>query len=838
MRFTNLLETVRRDFAYGLRLLRANPGFATVAILSLALGIGANTAIFQLLDAVRLRSLPINKPEELVEVKIAQTSRTGSFTTRYPRLTYPIWDHVRQQQQAFSGLMAWSSRRFNLEPTGEARYAEGLFVSGDFFGVLGVSPSLGRVFSPPDDQRGCGAPGAVISHSFWQREFSGSRDALGKRLLLEGRAFEVIGVTPPGFFGVEVGRTFDVAIPLCAEGFLYGKESRIDQKKGWWLASFGRLKPGWSIEQTRAQLQSISEGIFRATLPDGYLPGDVKNYLAFTLTAEPAGSGVSRLRENFENPLWMLLAITGLVLLIACANLANLMLARASVRERELAVRLAIGASRRRLIRQLLAESLVIAALGAALGALLAQMLSRFLVSSLATGVNPLFVNLSPDWRVFGFIAGLAVFTCLLFGMAPALRATGTNPGNVLKAGGRGFAGNRGGSTLRRGLVISQVALSLVLLAGALLFVRSFINLVTLDAGFKRDGVLVANLDLQRVSSSPERLGLVQKGVMERVSALPEIRSAAQALIVPVSGSGWNDSILIDGVTAPTDRALISDFSRISPGYFRTLETPFVAGRDFGEVDSLSSPTVAIVNESFGRKFLNGASPLGRTLRVDMPPGEPRPQYEIVGVVKDTKYRDMRSDFQPIVFLPFSQQKEPDPYMNVIARSDVSLSALTTSIKRALADVDPSIGIEFRVLKTQIGESMLQERLMALLAGFFGILAGLLAMIGLYGVISYMVNSRKNEIGIRMALGAGRQSVIRLILREATLLLSVGLVVGVLLTVAAGRTASTMLFGLKPNDPLTIGAAAIALAFIGLLASYIPARRAATVDPMDVLRAE
>ena len=839
MTISNLLDALRRDLGYGLRILKANPGFTVVAVLSLALGIGANSAIFQLIDAVRLKSLPVQKPEELVEVRIAtRSARTGSFTSRYARLTNAQWEQIRDQQQAFSGTLAFSVSRFNLAPSGEGRYAQGLLVSGDFFNVLGATPILGRVLTPQDDVRACGSPGAVISHAFWQREFNGASDVVGRKINLDGKPFDVTGVTSASFFGVEVGRSFDVAIPICAETLLRGKDSRLESKSAWWLASFARLKPGWTPESANTHLQAISEGIFKTTLPERYRQADIDNYLKLKLGAFPASTGVSRLRESFENPLWMLLGITGMVLLIACANLANLMLARASVRERELAVRLAIGASRWRLIRQLLAESFLLSMIGAAFGALLAQALSRFLVASLATGANPIFVSLGIDWRLFGFIAGLAIVTCLLFGIVPAFRATEASPNEVLKAGSRGVAGGRRGAVLRRALVVSQVALSLLLLVGALLFARSFRNLATLDTGFARDGVLRTSLSFERVSNDEERLKLMQKEVFEKIQSLAEVQSVATAAIVPVSGSGWNDNFRIDGESHGDKQTPLSDFNMVSPGYFRTLEVPFVGGRDFDATDTNTSPPVAIVNEAFSKKFLNGQNPIGRIIRVEVGAGQPQPFYQIVGVVRNTKYRDVREDFGSIVFLSSQQTKDVDTSMQLVVRSRVSVSALTGAIKNAVATTDPAITIDFQTFRAQIGDALLQERLMALLSGFFGLLAAILATIGLYGVMSYMVSSRRSEIGIRVALGAGRKRVIGLVLREAMVLLSIGLVGGVALAIAAGRTAKSMLFGLEPTDPITIAVAVFLLALVGLLAGFIPARRAAAVDPMEVLRAE
>lgn len=826
--------TIWQDVRYGARLLRLNPVFTLVATLSLALGIGANTSIFQLLDAVRLRTLPVRNPRELAEVKIADRKwASGGFSSRHPEITNPQWELIRNQQQAFSGIFAWSSDRFNLARGGQARNAQGLWVSGDAFNVLGVPPVLGRVFTAADDRRGCGSPGVVISYPFWQREFGGQATVLGSKISLDGHPFEVIGVTPAGFFGMEVGRSYDIAVPICSEPVIKGESTRLEQRHGWWLAITGRLKPGWTVARASAQLRTISRSVFEATVPPIYNPDGVKHYLDYKLGAFPGSTGLSSLREDYEKPLWLLLSIAGLVLLIACANLANLMLARASAREREIAVRLAIGASRFRLVRQLLAESLLLAALGAVVGTFLAGALSQSLVAFLSTDGSPLFVDLQPDWRVLGFTAGLAVLTTVLFGLTPALRATRTAPGSVLKAGGRAMTASRERFGLRRVLVVSQVALSLVLLVGALLFVRSLRNLVTLNAGFQQDGIVVAQLDFTRLNMPKERRLPFKRELIERIQGIPGVQGAADSSIIPISGSGWNQNILVDRKAKG-----LSWFSRVTPGYFKTLGTPFLAGRDFDDHDSLHAPKAAIVNETFASKILGSGSPLGKTFHLEMGPGEPDPLYQVVGLVKDTKYGHLREDARSIAFFPSAQDANPDPDAQILVRSNAPLVSLISAVKRVILEANPDIDLDFKVFKTQINESLLQERLMATLSGFFGFLAALLATIGLYGVMSYMVAQRQNEIGIRMALGANGRDVLRMILREAGLLLAIGLVVGTALAVAAGRAATSMLYGLKPHDPITIALAIASLAAVALVASYMPALRAARLEPIVALREE
>jgi putative ABC transport system permease protein len=830
------METFWQDLRYGARLLRLNPGFTAVAILSLALGIGANTAIFQLLDAVRLRTLPVKNPQELATVRIADRKwSSGRHEGRYSQLTNPMWEQIRDRQQGFSSIFAWSADDLNLALGGEVRRAQGIYVSGDFFKVLEVQPLLGRLLTPDDDRRGCGSPGAVISYAFWQREFAAQPSAIGSKLTLEGHPFPVIGITPPGFYGVEMGRSYDVAIPICSEPVLRGEDAMLDMRHGYWLAAMGRLKPRWSIEKASAQLNSISVPALEATVPSVYKPDAVKKYMDYRFAAFPAYNGFSTLRSRYENPLWTLLVIAALVLLIACANLANLMLARASTREREVGVRIALGASRIRLLRQMFVESLLLSMIGAVLGAGLAQLLSRFLVAFLSTQGSPLFMELAPDWRVLAFTAGLAVLTCLLFGLTPALRSTQVAPASVLKAAGRGATAGRERFGLRRVLVVSQVAMSLVLLVGALLFVRTLRNLLTVDPGFRQDGMIVANLNLTRLNLSSDRRQPLKHDLLERLRALPGIDNAANAAIVPISGNSWNDNIIVED---PEQHKGVPWFNRVSPGYFKTLHTPFLAGRDFDDHDSATAPRVAIVNESYVQKILNGANPIGMRFRVDTFTGPPKPPYQIVGLVKDTKYRDLREEPIALVYVASAQDDRMGKFAQLLIHSSLPPSAVLPSIRDAILQFGPEITIDFQTMETQIRESLLRERLMATLSGFFGFLAVLLATIGLYGVISYTVSRRTNEIGIRVALGAQRSDVIGMIMREAGILLVLGVIAGGALALVGARTATSLLYGLKPHDPLTLALAVLALAAVAAVASFLPAHRAARLDPVTALREE
>jgi putative ABC transport system permease protein len=833
-----MMPTLWRDLRYALRMLEKSSGFTAVAVLTLALGIGANTAIFQLLDAVRLRTLPVKNPEQIAKINIDhRNGASGSFTSRYADLTYAQWEQIRERQQAFSRVFAWGPSLFNISPSGEVHNVQGLWVSGEFFQTLGVEPVLGRVLTTADDGPNCASAGAVISYSFWKHTFAGENSVIGKTLLINRHPFEIVGVTPADFYGVEVGRYFDVAVPLCAEPIIDGEDSQLHRADGWWLSVMGRLKPGWTIKRAALQLRSISPGIFQATMPPTFNTDQAKHYSGYVLGAFPGDSGASTLRRDFENPLWFLLGLAALVLLIASANLANLMLARASTREKEMGLRMAVGASRARLIRQLFSENLLLAGMGAALGGLLAHSLSQILVAFLSTPNDPLFVDLGTGWRVLGFSTVLACSTCVLFGLAPALRATSVAPGVVLKESGRGTTEGRSPFSLRRILVVSQIALSLTLLVSALLFTGSLNNLAKVDAGFRRDGILVADIDFTALHLSNERRLSFAGELLNQVKAIPGVDSAAIAEIVPLSGNGENRDLLMGSSGEPKGERPVAAFNRVSPDFFRTLETPMLAGRDFDEHDVAGRPYRAIVTEDFARKFAGGRNPVGMTFRI----GRMRtitPPYEIIGLVKNSKYFALRDEPEPIVYTCTAQYDHPDTDAQILIRSNGPMAGLLAGVKNAANQVHPDLDIDFYAFDKMIQNGLLRDRLMAALSGFFAVLAAVLAAIGLYGVISYIVATRRNEIGIRMALGASARDVISTILRQTLLLLVCGVAIGVVLALAAGRSAGSLLFGLKPHDPFTLVGASALLLLVGLIAGFVPVYRASRLDPMVALRHE
>jgi len=827
------LEHLGQDARYALRVFRRNPAFAVVAILSLALGVGANTALFQVVDAVRLRALPVADPQHLYQVRLADMDGArGNFGTWRPAVTYPIWQAIEARQQAFSTLFAWGTDEFSLTSGGELRSAQGLWVSGDFFTGLGLAPATGRLLARDDDRPGC-APRAVLSHAYWQRAYGGSPSAVGQTIALGSHAVEIVGVAPAGFLGLEVGRSFDVALPLCSDPvFSDDGRGRLQAGTSWWITMFGRLAPGWTIERANAHLAAISPELFKSTLPENYPAVSAPKYLKFQLAAYPGGDGLSRLREEYTSPLWLLLGIAGLVLLIACANLANLLLARATSRQREIAVRMGLGASRGRVIRQLLTESLLLALIGGLCGALLARLLSASVVTLLDTDSSTTSLALGFDWRVLAFTAGLSLLTCLLFGLAPAVNATRVGASSVMRASSRGATSSRDAVGLRRVLVIAQVALSVTLLFGSLLFARSLYKIVTIDPGFKADGVVAAGVVFRRLQIPAPQRAAFRRQLLDRVRALPGVESVASVRIVPVSGDSSGNEVWLEGNSA---QHFNTSFNDVGPGFFSTMRIPLVAGRDFDERDTPESVAVAIVNEAFAAKLAGGAPVVGMRFTREATPSGPEKIFQVIGVVKNSTYADLKEGVVPVAFSADTQSPAPG-WMRMVMRSSLPAATVTAATTRALGEIDPRIGVTYDLMTTQLRDAVVGDRMLATLSGGFGVLAAILTLVGLYGLIAYTVTRRTNEIGVRMALGAGRAAIARLILRETTLLLAVGAAIGIALALAGGRAAASLLFGVKPTDPIALLSALAFLACIALAASYAPARRATRIAPVVALR--
>jgi predicted permease len=827
------LDSFLRDIHYALRGFAKSPAFTAVAILTLALGIGANTAVFQLLDAVRLRSLPIQSPQELAEIRIVGTNNGfGVNGSPYANFTVPMWQELRRHHDPFSGVFAWQTSGMLLGKLSDSTRIHGLEVSGEFFNVLGITPWQGRLIEPQDetsceitDEGSREVTKVVASYAFWKSHMAAQPITPDITLVVDGHTAQVLGVTPPGFFGLSVGDNFDLAYPSCIPPH--------PRRELFILSVMGRLKPGWTLDRASAWLSSISPGLFQSTAPDGYSAQAVKEYTSFRLAAYPGSSGVSMLREQYDKSLQLLLAITALVLLIACANLANLMLARASGRQREIAIRMALGATRRRLLTQMLAESSLLALIGAALGVALAQPLSRLLVASLSTSDYSIHLSIVTDWRVLLFAATAAALTCIVFGTLPALRGSNADPITSLKAGERGIAGSRERFSVQRLMVITQIAVSMVLLVGALLFVRSYRNLMTLNPGIRESGINIGYFGFDMMHIKPENLAALKRQLVDLIRGVPGVQNAAATTNTPLTGGTWSHGIHIGS------REGSSRFTYVSPSYFSTMDIPLVSGRRFTVSDTADSPLVLIVNQSFIRTYLNGENPIGQLVHVLPEPQYPARTYQIAGTIADTKYADLRIDVEPQAFVPIDQfpVTAQGPWVAIMIASS-SNAAVINDVRRAIASRYPDMIMQFENFQQDIRDGLVGDRMMAMLSGFFGLLAIILVAVGLYGVLSYFITRRRNEIGIRIALGARRWQVITLVLRDTALMLVIGLFAGTALALLATRAAGSMLFGLKPYDAATMIFAVALLTAIAVLASLLPARKASRLDPVVALRAE
>jgi predicted permease len=831
-----------QDIRYGLRILLKKPGFTLIAVLSLALGIGANTAIFSLLDAVMIRSLPVQQPERLVLFgKGEDQGLTNAFPYHsWDLFSYPFYRQAQQRTDVFSGVASIMSIQWNvhgfvngsndIEPLGVQ------LVSGTYFDVLGVKPGLGRVFTDADDQTPGGHPIAVVSHAFWEKRLGGDPSAIGKPITIDETTYTIVGVGPKEFFGATVGSAPDLWVPLAMEKQVPPAHwDNRNNEKSQGLNVIARLKDGVTTDQANSVINVVFKQSLQARAgaqPDAKTLQDIQN-ASIELTG--ISKGLSTLRTQFSLSLKVLMGVVALVLLIASANVANLLLAHGTARSREFAVRLAVGAGRIRLARQLFTESALLALLGAIAGVGLAWWGSRLLLVMASDGPEAVPIDVTPNIRVLGFTIGVSLLCAIVFGTVPALRAARIEPNTSLK-GGKSNTLSALRNPLGKALVVGQVALSLLLLVGAGLFVRTLINLQRIPSGFNQENVLLMRVDSSATSYKEDdpRLPALLREVEDKVRAIPGVQAVSFAFFTFNQGA-WTSPAHTHAQNSVTDKTRSVRHNIVGPDFFAAMGVPLVQGRTFGPQDTDKSQKVAVISESMAQRFFPNVSPLGQHFGIEGP--ESADRIEVVGVVKDAKYGGLTEQVRPMCFYPHSQS--PGAFGNLVVRYSGPANAVVPQIRQTLKQVNRNLPLDdVATLPDLIGRSLVQQKLVARLAAFFGLLALLLACVGLYGVMSYGVARRTNEIGIRMALGARGRSVLWLVLREALALVAIGLVIGVLASLAVTKTAASLLYELKPNDPLTIALATLVLAAVAALAGYVPARRAAKVDPMIALREE
>ena len=829
-------ETLWQDIRFAVRILAKTPVITTVALLSLALGIGANTAIFSLIDAVMLRMLPVQHPEQLVEILF----RSPTNSRIRPNVTNPIWEEVRDHQDAFASVLAWGSTDFDLANGGQESTIPGIYASGSYFTTLGVRPAAGRLLAASDDVRGCSGV-AVLGYGFWQSHYAGAESAIGDFIRLNGHSFPIVGVAQPGFSGIDIGTPLDVAIPICAEAILDGKNSSLDVRDDWWLGMMGRLKPGMSIEQAGARMKALSQPLFGAVVPQDWPSQYQDVFRKYTFAVLPAATGAGGpfgLRSQYSRPLEILMFVVGLVLLIACANIASVLLARSAARQKEISVRLSLGASRGRLVRQVLTESIVLSGAGAILGVLFARWGSVFLVRFVSQTHNQIFLDLNMDSRVLGFTVGIAVLTGLLFGILPAFRATRVSLASAMKGENAELSDGRLRFRSERWIVAAQVALSLILLVGTGLFIRTFANLMTLDPGFDIKNVLLVETNIHNAEVPEPARATLYGQMLAKLQSIPGVVSASQCWMTPLSGSQWDNSLTIPGGSLPAGADPDIFLNWVTPDFFATMRTPLVQGRAFDERDTATSAPVVIVNHLLARTYFPGQDPIGKHLLANSKGMLSILPMEIIGVTQDAKYSSLREDFRPEAYFPLSQIGAVGEGTTFEIRTAMNPATVIPAVRDVMGRVNKLASLRFLTLNQEADDSVIQERLLAVLSGFFGGLALLLTAIGLYGVMSYVVTRRQREIGIRMALGAQQGRILRLVLRDVTTLLIAGVTAGLVGAWWATRFVQQFLFGLKPYDAATIGTAILVLTAVALFAGYLPARRASRLDPMRVLREE
>jgi len=832
-----------QDLRYALRQLRKSPAFTTIAVLTLALGIGANTAIFTVVNALLLKMLPVREPQQLVVVgdPTFVNTRSGG-TPRTDVFSYPLYKELREGNSIFRGLCAAATdHRIEVDSAGGEVSDEkivGRMVSGNYFTVLGLKPAAGRLFSDSDDTSENANPVAVLNYGYWQRKFALSPSVVGKDIRLNGYPFTVVGVAPPGFDGDVVGEQMALFVPLSMQPQIVRGRHWRDSANASWLSLIGRLKPGVTPAQAEADLNVV----FQQALKGGYgalLSSDDRNAIReirMNIHVSPGGGGVSELRGDYRVPLLLLMGIVGLVLLIACVNIANLLLARASIRNKEIAIRLAIGANRHRLLRQLLTESVVLALLGGAAGSLLAVWGVRALASIFDSDSA---LPLSPDGRVLLFTVAISLLTGILFGLVPALRTLRIQVSPALKDAARTTPEKGARSGWGKALIVGQVALSLLVLFAACLLVRSLQKLMTQDFGYERDHLVIARVDPASAGYDSGGTKLLAQQLLTRLASTPGVRAVTYSKNGLFAGSESDDAIIVPGFNTShmSDRVATEDY--IGPDYFGVVGIPILAGRGIEAQDTRTSARVAVVNEAMVKYFFHGQNPLRRQFTIDDPDWLDKP-LSIVGVSRNAKDHGsgLREAVKPRFYLAF--QQIPDPGQIVIEAQVSGLpSAATTNLLSQIKSADPHLPISFvKTLDSLVTDSAANQIALAKLSAFFAGLALLLACVGLYGVMSYTVAGRTREIGVRMALGAQRGDVVHLVLREAMLLVGIGLTIGIPLALASGPVLHSFLFGLKSTDPFSLIAVVLLLGIVAALAGFIPARRAAKVDPMVALRYE
>jgi predicted permease len=827
------------DLRLALRGLRRSPLFATVAILSLALGIGANTAIFTLIDQILLRKLPVTQPDRLVMLYQQGPHNGSNMGTRMH--SYPIYQDYQQKAEPLSEVLCRRliSTSVSVDNQTERLLAE--MVSGNFFTMLGVKPALGRVFNPDEDDRAfMGHPVVVLSYDYWANRFAKDPNVVGKKILVNNAPMTIVGVSAAGFAGIDPAQSPHIRVPVQMKNAMAPEWDwvHLDDRRTRWVQVFGRLKHGYTIESAQAPLQGLFTQIrqYEMTLPaakDWSVYGR-EQFMKGRLLVESAAMGFSGLRNEFSTALIVLMCMVGLVLLIACANVANLLIARGFMRQKEIAVRLSLGASRGRLIRQLLVESLLLSCIGGAVGIALAVVMTRGLLALVPAEGSPLLVTPMPDVRILAFTVALTFLTGVIFGLLPALRASRPDPWITLKDTVGSIAGAGGSLFLRKGLVTVQVALSFLLLFGAGLFVRSLQNLKTTDTGVALDNLLTFQLSPALSGYSGERTVQLYQQLLDRLRSAPGIKSAALAAVPILSGDEWDSSMSVEGHKPADGENMQAFMNALSPGYFETMRIPILEGRDFTLADVKENANVAVVNRKFAEHFFKGGSAVGKRLGRGVGP-RTKLTIEIIGVAADSLYEGPREGVRRQVFVPKWGEGSAVFYVRTVSTS----SAAYSTIRNELRQLDAAMPLySLKMLETQLDETLLTDRLVALLSGGFGLLATLLASIGLYGVMAFVVARRKKELGIRLALGAQPGFVVWMVMREVLLLLAIGLAVGIPSAFALGRYVSTQLYGIEAHDPMIAGSTIVLLTVVSALAGLIPARRASQIDPILALRYE